>query len=56
MKKKLMILTQSFPPETGAAANRIGLMADVLSKHYGILIVALKPSYPSSQEYEGVSV
>src|SRR5215212_2963935 len=55
-KKKLMILTQSFPPETGAAANRIGPMADVLSKHYGILVVTLKPSYPSPQGYKGVSV
>jgi|SRR5829696_1357301 len=56
MKKRLLILTQFFPPETGAGANRIGPMADVLSKYYGVLVVALKPSYPSPQEYEGVSV
>ena len=49
-------MTQFFPPETGAGANRIGPMADVLSKYYGVLVVALKPSYPSPQEYEGVSV
>src|SRR5215210_7992835 len=54
MRKRILLLTQSFPPETGAAANRIGPMADVLSRHYEVLVVALKPSYPSPREYEGV--
>ena len=48
------MLTQFFPPETGAGANRIGPMVDVLSKYHEVLVVTLKPSYPSPQEYEGV--
>src|SRR5215211_1036519 len=52
--KKILMLTQFFPPETAAGANRIGPMVDVLSKYYEVLVVALKPSYPSPQEYEGV--
>jgi glycosyltransferase involved in cell wall biosynthesis len=56
MRKRLLLLTQSFPPETGAAANRIGPMADALSKYYEVVVVALKPSYPSPKQYEGVSL
>jgi len=52
--KKILMLTQFFPPETAAGANRIGPMVDVLSKYHEVLVVALKPSYPSPQEYEGV--
>jgi colanic acid biosynthesis glycosyl transferase WcaI len=55
-RKKLLLLTQFFPPETGAGANRIGPMAEVLSKHYDVSVVTLKPSYPSPQEYEGISL
>ena len=56
MRKRLLLLTQFFPPETGAGANRIGPMAEVLSKHYEVSVVTLKPSYPSPQEYKGVSL
>src|ERR671920_1944059 len=56
MRKRILLLTQSFPPETGAPANRIGPMADVLSKYYKVVVVALKPSYPSPREYEGISL
>src|SRR5215210_2349688 len=52
--KKILVLTQFFPPETAAGANRIGPMVDVLSKYHEVLVVALKPSYPSPQQYEGV--
>jgi colanic acid biosynthesis glycosyl transferase WcaI len=55
MKKRLLILTQFFPPETGAGANRIGPMASMLSKLYEVLVVVLEPSYPSPREYEGLS-
>jgi hypothetical protein len=54
VSKKILMLTQFFPPETGAGANRIGPMVDVLSKDHEVLVVALKPSYPSPQKYEGV--
>jgi glycosyltransferase involved in cell wall biosynthesis len=54
MRQRLLILTQFFPPETGAGANRIGPMADVLSKYFEVLVVTLKPSYPSPHEYVGI--
>src|SRR5215213_1058620 len=53
MSQRLLLLTQFFPPETGAGANRIGPMARVLSRGYEVLVVALRPSYPSPQEYKG---
>jgi colanic acid biosynthesis glycosyl transferase WcaI len=56
IKKRVLLLTQSFPPETGAPANRIGPMADVLGKDYEVLVVTLKPSYPSPREYEGIAL
>jgi colanic acid biosynthesis glycosyl transferase WcaI len=54
MRQRLLLLTQFFPPETGAGANRIGPMARVLSKGYEVLVVALRPSYPSPREYKGI--
>jgi glycosyltransferase involved in cell wall biosynthesis len=56
MRKRILLLTQFFPPETGAGANRIGPMADVLSKYYEVTVVTLRPSYPSPRQYEGVSL
>jgi colanic acid biosynthesis glycosyl transferase WcaI len=44
---KILILTQFFPPETNAAANRIGAMADVLARKHKVEIITLNPSYPS---------
>jgi colanic acid biosynthesis glycosyl transferase WcaI len=54
VRQRLLLLTQFFPPETGAGANRIGPMARALSKDYEVLVVALRPSYPSPREYQGV--
>ena len=51
---KILMLTQFFPPETAAGANRIGPMVAVLSKYYQVVVVALNPSYPSPQEYKEV--
>ena len=56
MRKRILLLTQFFPPETGAGANRIGPMADVMSKYCEVVVVALKPSYPSPRGYKGVSL
>ena len=56
MGKRVLMLTQFFPPETGAGANRIEPMIDVLSKYHEVLVVALKPSYPSPREYANVSL
>src|SRR5215210_8310065 len=56
MRKRILLLTQFFPPETAAGANRIGPMADVMSKYCEVVVVALKPSYPSPRGYKGVSL
>jgi hypothetical protein len=47
MKKRVLLLSRFFPPETYAGANRVGPMADVLSKYYEVCVLTLKPSYPS---------
>lgn len=49
---KVLLLSQFLPPETGAAANRIGAMARALSGRYQVLAVTLKPGYPSPELYE----
>jgi colanic acid biosynthesis glycosyl transferase WcaI len=56
MKKKVLLLSQFFPPETYAGANRVGPMAEVLSKYYEVCVLTLKPSYPSPRAYEGISL
>ena len=43
---RILVLTQFFPPETGAAANRIGAMTDTLSTQHQLEVVTLEPSYP----------
>jgi glycosyltransferase involved in cell wall biosynthesis len=48
-----MLITQFFPPETNAAANRVESLADALSENYQVSVVALKPSYPSPDLFTG---
>jgi colanic acid biosynthesis glycosyl transferase WcaI len=55
MRKKILLLTQFFPPETAAGANRTGPMAEVLSRYHDVLVITLKPSYPSPRAYKGFS-
>ena len=54
--KRILLLSQFFPPETNAAASRLGSMAQVLSKYYDVHVVTLKPSHPSPSLYEGISL
>ncbi|BBL79333.1 glycosyltransferase WbuB [Rubrobacter xylanophilus] len=51
-----MIMTQFFPPETYAGANRIGPMAAVLAGRFEVTVVTVKPGYPSPEYYAGVSL
>lgn len=51
-KEKVLLLSQFLPPETSAAANRIGAMVGALGD-YDVRVVALKPSYPSPAFYDG---
>lgn len=54
--KRILLLSQVFPPETNAGANRLGSMAHMLSKYYDVHVVTLKPSHPSPSLYEGISL
>jgi colanic acid biosynthesis glycosyl transferase WcaI len=46
MKPRILIITQFLPPETCAAANRVGAMLEALSVHFALEVIALQPSYP----------
>ncbi len=50
-KKKILVLSQFLPPETSAAANRVGAMLGALGD-YDVRVIALKPSYPSPAFYD----
>ena len=52
----LMIITSYFPPEIGAASNRIFHLADGLKDKYKIMVVTPLPNYPTGKifkEYKG---
>jgi glycosyltransferase involved in cell wall biosynthesis len=44
-----MIITSYFPPEIGAAANRICHLADGLKKDYNVSVVTPLPNYPTGK-------
>ena len=48
------MLSQFFPPETGAGAKRVGPMAEVLNRHFDVTVLCLRPSYPSPALYKGL--
>lgn len=49
MKPRVLVITQFLPPETGAAANRIGAMLEAFAAHFALEVVALQPSYPNPE-------
>lgn len=52
--KDVMIITSYFPPETGAASNRIFHLAEGLQKReYNISVVTPLPNYPTGKIFEG---
>lgn len=51
MRSRITLLSQSFPPETHAGANRIGSMARVLAEKFEVTVVTVQPSYPSPGHY-----
>jgi len=57
MNKEITIITNYFPPETGAASNRIFELAKALAmKSYAVTVVCPLPSYPRGKifnEYKG---
>lgn len=56
--KEVLLVTNYFPPEKGAAANRIYFMAEALQKKgYQVTVVTPLPNYPTGKifpEYKGV--
>ena len=55
--KKILIITNYFPPERGAASNRMFSLAKGLSEnHYSVSVVCPLPNYPRGKiadEYRG---
>ncbi len=56
MRKRVLIMSQFFPPETYAGANRIGPMAEVLAGRFEVTVVTVRPSYPAPEDYAGLSL
>lgn len=52
--KDILIITNYFPPETGAASNRIFHLAEGLQKHnFKVSILTPLPNYPKGRVFEG---
>lgn len=47
----LLFITQLFPPETAAGANRTGAMAESLAKRFRVHVATLEPGYPDPALY-----
>ena len=50
-----LFLTQSFPPETHAGANRAKALADALAIHFHTTVVAPQPSHPTPDHHSAQS-
>ena len=56
---EVVVLTQFFPPETGAGARRVGAIGDALGADHSVTVVVPRPGYPSPDLFvgeEGASV
>ena len=52
--KDILIITNYFPPETGAASNRIFHLAEGLQKHnFNVSVLTPLPNYPKGKVFEG---
>jgi len=50
--KDVLIISNYFPPEIGAASNRIFQLAKVLSKEHKVSIICPLPNYPTGKVFE----
>ncbi|MBK5213973.1 MAG: glycosyltransferase family 4 protein [Flavobacteriaceae bacterium] len=56
MSKEILLITNYFPPEKGAAANRMQSIAEGLGKSgYTVKVVCPLPNYPSGKIFEDYS-
>jgi glycosyltransferase involved in cell wall biosynthesis len=52
--KEILIITSYFPPETGAASNRISQLAEGLQNHgFQVSVLTPLPNYPTGKLFEG---
>lgn len=52
--KDVLIITNYFPPETGAASNRMYHLAEGLQKHdFNVSVITPLPNYPTGRVFEG---
>ena len=56
-KIKILVVSQYFPPETGAAASRMGDLTKYLSENgYDVIVLTEIPNYPEGKFAEGYKV
>ncbi|MDC8002364.1 glycosyltransferase family 4 protein [Aequorivita todarodis] len=54
MQKEILLITNYFPPEKGAAANRMHSIVEGLGKaNYSVRVVCPLPNYPNGKIFEG---
>lgn len=54
MPKDILIISNYYPPESGAAPNRIHTLATSLAKHdYNVIVVCPFPNYPFGKIFDG---
>lgn len=51
--KKVLVITQNFPPEIGSAANRMKQICIHLSKQFDLHVLTTEPQYPLREIYQG---
>ncbi|MFT6730494.1 MAG: hypothetical protein ACJA1H_001818, partial [Glaciecola sp.] len=57
MKKDVLIITSYFPPEIGAASNRIFQLANGLQQHdFNVTVLTPLPNYPTGKIFDGYTV
>lgn len=53
MNKSILVISPNYPPETNAAAERIGFFAKYLAKHgWEVTVITLLPHHPQNQIYQ----
>jgi len=52
----VLLVTQAFPPETGAGARRVGAMASALAERVRLRVLTLEPSYPNPELFQDLDL